>query len=147
MDLDIPDIDVVMQWKISPHLTIATIWQRIGRAGRDPEVQAISELFVDQKQILPKEIPEGSEWVDFNLTVSEQTEERIRELIKRMYVVVENGNLIATATSYHRVDPSILWYLNTTGCRCRCVMAIFLNYNVFTHQPRVEGCYVGVYPK
>jgi len=52
MGVDIPDIEVVMQWKISPHLTIATLWQRIGRAGRYPEVKAISVQFVDQKQIL-----------------------------------------------------------------------------------------------
>jgi hypothetical protein len=140
MGVDIPDIEVVMQWKISPHLTIATLWQRIGRAGRDPKVKAISVLFVDQKQILPKEIPEGSEWVDFDLAVSEQTAERIRELIKRMYVRVENGNLIATAMPYHCVEPPILWYVNTTGCRCRRVMAIFLDYKAFSHQPRVEGC-------
>jgi hypothetical protein len=57
-----------------------------------------------------------------------------------MYVGVENGNLIATATPYHRVDPPILWYVNTTGCRCRCVMATFLDYNACRHQPRVEGC-------
>jgi hypothetical protein len=108
MGVDIPDMEIVMQSNISPHLTIATIWLPIGRARRDPEVKAISVLFVDQKQILPKEIPEGSKWVDFDLPASGQTEERIRELIKRMYVEVENENLIATATSYHRVDPHIL---------------------------------------
>jgi hypothetical protein len=32
---DIPDIDVVMQWMISSHLTIATLWQRIGWAACD----------------------------------------------------------------------------------------------------------------
>jgi hypothetical protein len=31
--VDIPVIEVVMQWKISPHLTIATQWLRIGRTG------------------------------------------------------------------------------------------------------------------
>jgi hypothetical protein len=38
MDVDIPEIEVVMPWKISPHFTIATQWQRIGRPGRDPQV-------------------------------------------------------------------------------------------------------------
>jgi len=106
--VDIPDIEVVMQWKISPHLTIATLWQPIGKAGRDTEVKAISVLFRSQKQSLPKEIPEGSGWVDINLTVFEHTEERIQELIKHMYIAVENGTLIANATSYLTVDPPIL---------------------------------------
>jgi len=55
-----------------------------------------------------------------------------------VYVGVENGNLIVIAMCYHHVDPPILWYVNTTGCCCRCVIAILLNYNAFRHQPRVE---------
>jgi hypothetical protein len=133
-------IEVAMNWNISLHLTSASQWQRIWRASRDPEDQAIWVLLVEQKQILPTEIPVSSEWVDFNLAVSEQTEEHILELIKCMYILIENGNLIATATHYHHVDPPILWYVNTTDCRCRCVMAIFLQYNAFSHQPRVKGC-------
>jgi len=49
ISVDIPDMDVVIQWLISPYLTIAILWQRIGRAGRDSEVKALSLLFLDQK--------------------------------------------------------------------------------------------------
>jgi len=58
--------------------------------------------------MLPNEIPEGSKWVNIDLALSEQTEESMWELIKRTYVGVENGNLIATAMPYHCVDPPIL---------------------------------------
>jgi hypothetical protein len=61
-------------------------------------------------------------------------------MFKCMYVVVDNGHRIATATPYHPVDPPILWYVNTMDCRCRCVMAIILDYNAFSHQPRVDAC-------
>jgi hypothetical protein len=61
MGVDIPDIEVVMQCKISPYHTITTRWKHIGKAGRDRKVKANPLLFVDQKQILPNEIPEGSE--------------------------------------------------------------------------------------
>jgi hypothetical protein len=33
-----------------------------------------------------------------------------------MEVRVENGNLIAIAKHYHRIDPAIVWYANTMGC-------------------------------
>jgi hypothetical protein len=60
MGVDIPDIEGVMQWKISPYHTIATLWKHIGKAGQDRKIKANPVLFVDQKQILPNEIPEGS---------------------------------------------------------------------------------------
>jgi superfamily II DNA helicase RecQ len=115
MGVDIPDIEVFMQWKISSHLIRANIWQCIGRAGRDPEVKANSVLYVDRTLILPNEIPEGSEWAYCDLAGTEQPEEGIRVLIKCMYQGVENGYLIATAMPYYCFDQPILRYVNTMG--------------------------------
>lgn len=57
MGVDIPDIDVVIQWDISEHLTLAMLWQRIGRAGRDPGLKALSIVFIFSKHLLPVTIP------------------------------------------------------------------------------------------
>ena len=40
MGLDIPDIERVIQWKLSECLTINCWWQRAGRAGRNPDIWA-----------------------------------------------------------------------------------------------------------
>jgi hypothetical protein len=61
MGVDIPDIEVAMQWKISPYHTIATLWKHTGKAGQDRKVKAYPVPFVYQKQILPNEIAKGSE--------------------------------------------------------------------------------------
>jgi len=140
MCVDIAAIEVVMQWKISPHLMIATLWLHIGQAGWNLNIKAISVLFGNQKHIIPTEIPQGSECEDYDLALSQQTKECIRELIIRMYLSIDNGNLIATTIPYHCVDPLVLWYVNPISSHGRCVMAIILNYNAFSHQPWVQGC-------
>ncbi|KAF6747014.1 P-loop containing nucleoside triphosphate hydrolase protein [Ephemerocybe angulata] len=54
MGLDLPNIKLVVQWRATCSLT--TLWQRFGRAGRDPKSEATAvflvekELFDDEKQ-------------------------------------------------------------------------------------------------
>ena len=46
MGVNIPDIKVIIQWKLAEHLTIAALWQRIGRAGRDQSLCAVSVVLL-----------------------------------------------------------------------------------------------------
>ena len=48
MGVNIPDIKVIIQWKLAEHLTIAALWQRIGRAGRNQSLCAVSVVFVEE---------------------------------------------------------------------------------------------------
>jgi len=45
MGLDIPDVERIIQWKLSDNLTTNCWWQRAGRAGRDLNIWAIAILF------------------------------------------------------------------------------------------------------
>ncbi|KAI0636166.1 P-loop containing nucleoside triphosphate hydrolase protein [Trametes polyzona] len=47
MGIDIPDIAIVVQWR--PTCDMNSLWQRFGRAAREPEREAIAVLFVDSK--------------------------------------------------------------------------------------------------
>ena len=42
---------------------------------------------------------------------------------------------------YHRIDPGVLFYLNSSGCRCRAVMAAFMDAAAFsTSGTRPQDC-------
>lgn len=43
--VDIPDVEVVIQWTIPVHLNLSGWVQRAGRAGRNPAIQAIAVLY------------------------------------------------------------------------------------------------------
>ncbi|CDO76692.1 hypothetical protein BN946_scf184975.g1 [Trametes cinnabarina] len=47
MGVDIPDIEIVIQWR--PTCDLNTLWQRFGRAARDPSKEALAVLLVDAK--------------------------------------------------------------------------------------------------
>lgn len=140
MGVDIPDIDVVIQWDISENLTLVMLWQRFGRAGRDPGLNALAIVFVFEKHILPQEIPEGSIREGFNYPVDHREIERTKKLIERFYDGANPSTRSAAPTAYHKVDPPILWYLNTTGCRARSMMASFADTTAFSPEPRRRDC-------
>ena len=52
LGVDLHNIVRVVQWQISDLLMSSRLNQRFGRAGRDPEVQSISLLFVQKQYFL-----------------------------------------------------------------------------------------------
>lgn len=142
MGVDIPDITIVIQWDISEHLTLAMLWQRIGRAGRDPNLNALAIVFIFDKHVLPLAIPGESIWSGFNHPVDHTNIEQTKEFVGKFY---NHANLSSTTrstalTAYHKVDPPILWYLNTSGCRARSMMASFVDTAAFSSDPRRQDC-------
>ncbi|KAI0309162.1 hypothetical protein OF83DRAFT_1045589, partial [Amylostereum chailletii] len=47
--IDIPDIQVIIQWKLTCNMD--TLWQRFGRAARDPSLEGIAIVFVEPKYL------------------------------------------------------------------------------------------------
>ena len=45
--MDLPDIKIVIQWKVTCDL--CTLWQRFGRAARGPDQEVTAILFVEKK--------------------------------------------------------------------------------------------------
>ncbi|KAA8910636.1 P-loop containing nucleoside triphosphate hydrolase protein, partial [Sphaerosporella brunnea] len=49
MGLHVPDVKIIVQWKLSELVTMAALWQQLGRAGRDTRIAAISIVFADSR--------------------------------------------------------------------------------------------------
>ena len=143
MGVDIPDVDVVIQWRLHPHLTLATLWQRIGRAGRLKTRIAVSEIYVEPRYMLPESLPPGSVVTGYQQPLCAGNEEiRIaaRQLVEQFYPDRDCGKMTKTGSCYERVDLPLLFYLNTTGCRCRAVMAAVLDAAAFQGTRESDCC-------
>ncbi|KAI0313652.1 P-loop containing nucleoside triphosphate hydrolase protein, partial [Amylostereum chailletii] len=49
MGVDIPDIRVIIQWKLTCNME--SIWQRFGRAAHDPNMEGVAIIFVESKHL------------------------------------------------------------------------------------------------
>lgn len=72
LGINLRDIARAFQWKVSKHLALLKLLQRLGEAGRDPFCQAVAILFVNSKQILSNNIHtlEASPFKDLQMPVS-----------------------------------------------------------------------------
>lgn len=55
MGINFQSIDIVVQWDVKEHLSRASVWQRIGRAARNPAHQALAVIFTPERYILPRD--------------------------------------------------------------------------------------------
>jgi hypothetical protein len=63
MGIDIRRIQTVVQWRISPVLNMSVLYQRIGRAGRDPMISAYAKIFVQPMYLIDNM---SNPWLDAN---------------------------------------------------------------------------------
>ncbi len=142
MGVDIPDIKRVIQWTIVDHSTLATVLQQIGRAARRIKIQAVAVVFVESKHILPKDMTHAVEEYSFAcLLVAKGEKNETEEIISSMYKdnmqIRKEGDLSA----FHKVDPPLLWFLNTIGCRRRLVLACFADDSAYGRfAPDISYC-------
>lgn len=143
MGVDIPDIEVVIQWKISKHLSLASLVQRIGRAGRDERVKAVAITMVEDNLFLPKGIVNtDSSLADLTCPVSRDTEDKTKAIIGELYFRnPDTGKRSRGAsTPYADLDPALVWLINTTGCRSRLIMANFVDRDAFNGERASHCC-------
>ena len=71
---------------------------------------------MESKHILPKEIPEDSNFAGLNSAVAPDGEKAAHAIILHLYKsntqICRKGQL----GPYHKVDPTMLWFVNTVGC-------------------------------
>ena len=73
------------QWKLYEHLTFPALIQRIGRIARSIRYTGIATVFVESKHVLPKEIPEDSDFAGLNSAVAPDGEEAAHAIISHLY--------------------------------------------------------------
>ncbi len=157
MGVNIPNITRVIQWKMSENLTFASRMQHFGRAERNPRIAAVSLLFIEDCYLLPDnvnsltertvtnknlEIVKISPFRDKTMPVSRKNRKEISTVISSLYA----GNMQIRKDKglnvYHQVDPALLWYINTTGCRKRLALACFMCKTAFErHLDDNNFCY------
>ena len=146
LGVDLHNIVRVVQWQISELLTSSRLIQRFGRAGRDPKVQAISLLFVQKQYFLtpsgqassenqsessleqqasnsaPQKSPPNNcnleEYTRFTTAVTTESENLVREMMKTLYYHSGSSDTSGQPEKgWRRMDPGLIWYINTVGCR------------------------------
>lgn len=114
MGMDIPNIQIVVQFRISKNLTLADLWQRLGRCARDQKIHGLAVVFVADHIL-----PDG---------VKTQFVQKV-EYSRRADILAFTRNLYSTdPNSVYRdlkIDPPLLWMLNTHGCRVQVLLASF----------------------
>lgn len=189
LGVNISDIERVIQWGVCNKLDLKTLVQRMGRAARDPELQALAVIYAPKSLLLkalkypvtdfttnhlPETFgpPDDELWEDedenpqptinrnlacFSLPVTQTLREMVRRFQLQMYRKAKASNISAgvqtrgtrsrsTAVRTPRrkptdtIDPALLWFLNTTGCRHRCILS-YLNYpDVFDDHAQKSWC-------
>ena len=75
-------------------------------------------IFVKSKHILPKDMINAIDNYSFAcLSVAKGEKDATEKIVSSMYKdniqIRKEGDL----STFHKVDPPLLWFLNTTGCR------------------------------
>ena len=130
MGIDIEDVERAIQWKIRDHVNLAVLLQKIGCAGRNRNIPAVSIVFVENKHILPRDVANipNSLFRDFQVAIRPKDGARASELIGQLYL--ESGFVHKKKKSislFHDIDPALLWFINTTGCRRCLALACFMS--------------------
>ncbi|KAA8913111.1 P-loop containing nucleoside triphosphate hydrolase protein [Sphaerosporella brunnea] len=134
MGLHVPDVKIIVQWKLR---------RRLGRAGRDTRIAAISIVFADSQFFLANgpECPEQyQDYIQKVIPGDTVSRNRVRDMISSFYKDKNPSERGKTDTACARLDPGLLFYVNTLGCRCRAALATFGDSAAYESQNRAPGC-------
>ena len=184
LGIDIPDIEVVIQWHVDEKLVASTLCQRIGRAARDPDKIGVVVIYVGKSLVdsiakdwvgtivawekawitdsgtsteHPSEDSE-SEYDDirlvpvskerdirkFGLPVRIDTQSKVRTHLHSLYREINSlreahrqarsqvrGTRQNPIPMAKKLDPSVLWFICTQGCRHMVLGIVFEDVNIF----------------
>ncbi|MCJ1470613.1 hypothetical protein MMC07_009259 [Pseudocyphellaria aurata] len=140
LGVDIPDIKIIVQWKIARHLSLADLIQRMKRAGQDLSVQAIAVIMTNTSYIIPQDVTAEDEYAKLRSPVSRKTQSQTQEIIRELYFGRLASRVVKSSTPFDQIDPALLWFINTTGCRSQLVMANFVDRNTYRGERSTHCC-------
>lgn len=109
LGVDISDVEIVVQWRISRQLSLAGLIQRIGRAGRDPSIHAVAVIMTERQYLLPKDMTPEHEFAGLSSSVSPETEEETKRIIGELYFGRLASRATKSSSAHGRIDPALLW--------------------------------------
>lgn len=115
--------------------------QRIGRAGHKGSIPAIFVLLVEDIYLLPENVSTLTETITLKdngilvktslfwnrtISVTRKNNAEVDGILATLY----NANMQICKkkglNAYQKVDPSLLWYVNTIGCQRRSTLTCFI---------------------
>lgn len=132
LGLNFRDVPRIGQWRSYEPLTFAALIQRFGQASPDTRGEAIAILFVESRHILPKALEDRTDFAGLNEAVRAGAEKAVHALVSRLPESDTQRRRERELTSYHRVDLAVLWFINTTGCRRRLILACSMRQAAFS---------------
>ncbi len=131
---------------MSENLTFASLMQRFGWARQNPRIAAVLLLFIKDCYLLLDNVNSLTErtvtnenlkiikispfW-DRTMPISRTNRKEISTMISSLYTGNMQIRKKKGLNAYHQVDPALLWYINTTGCRRRLALACFICKTAF----------------
>lgn len=205
LGIDIRDIARVIQWGVDEKLDLNTLWQRFGRAARDPEIQGLGVVYVSRDLVDAVRKYEMEDWKKgigrnvrkemmgglgnvnssdneesddddgiipkfrhrilefFSLPVTQETGKEVQGFRAHMYRQAEDESKIRKEAQEERqmkmrgpksdskepktrrqsielIEPALLWFINTVGCRHRCILSYLKYPDVFDDAAQKSWC-------
>ena len=169
MGIDVPDIGVVIQWHLTPRCSLSSLCQRIGRAARDPSLKGIAIIYIstsfftglpadwrDQVARWDEDIEHMSASIPLNrfgLPVTPNTQPQTRQLLLSLYRAVgslrellrgarerSSRSAQGPGPKSTKLDPPLIWFILTQGCRHRVLGAFFTDPANFQGSHRSWCC-------
>lgn len=140
--VNIRDMACAIQWKIPDYLILATLLQQIGRAKRDKTLLTVSIIFIESKYIFLDDIAsvKDSLFGNYKTTLGPNDSAQAAKITSTFHKNNFQNKKVKTPTLYHTLDPAVLWFINTTGCRRRLALACFMSSSFFTRQTAHSCC-------
>lgn len=128
------------QWKLYDHLTFSALIQKIGYTVYSIHYTEITTVFVESKYVLPKEIPENSNFAGFNLVVAPNKEKIAYAII--LYLYKSNIQICweRQLGPYHKVDLTMFWFISIVGCWRWLILACSIQASIFTMSYFLDCC-------
>ena len=142
ISVDIPDVARAIQWKICDHLVLAFLLQQIGQVECDKILSAMAIMFVESKHFLLEGIAfdENSFFCAYITAIGPRDTQLAEEIISTFYKNNYQMKKKKVPTSYHAVDPAVLWLINIVRCRQYLALACFINNSAFKGQTHSAYC-------
>ena len=146
MGVNIPTITRVIQWKLADHLIFAVLMQRISPAVRKASILVIFVLFIKDIHLLPENVSTLTKTItskdneilvktslfrDRIVLVTRENKTEVDGILAILYNANMQIRKEKGLNAYQKVDPSLLWYVNTIECQRHLTLACFIYPTAF----------------
>jgi superfamily II DNA/RNA helicase len=192
LGVNVKDIARVIQWHVDHKLTIFSLYQRIGRAARNPALLGTAIIYIkksiaesvpldwsaawnetspplstppalasssnerrvyNEDDILIVPLSKGRDLTKFALPVEPETMDKVDIHVNNLYIEARsikdahqqakkeiNGTRQHKLSMAQKIDPCVLWFLCTSGCRPRAALTVFRDHELFENKHKSWCC-------